>query len=119
MRAMGVDLLLTAPIVEELAADHVAEGRAAAWLTADGAFRTCFHDAAAELVHHDLEVVRPGVTGVGERHHLLLVGSREADVHAFAQRLHGQGWHELARSRPGRATSGGYFLALVERLSPA
>lgn len=115
MRAMGVDLLSEAPPADLL----IAEGRATVWVEGPRVLRTRFLDAAGTLADHGLEsVLGAEQLGPPDRRRLLLVSSREADVHGFVARLPGEGWREVAWSRPGRATDGGYFLALVDHPLP-
>lgn len=119
MRAMGVDLLSEPPPDDRL----VAEGRATVWVSGPGVLRARFVDASGVLTDHGLESelgseeVGSAELGSAERRRLLLISSREADVHGFVERLPGEGWREVAWSRPGRATGVGYFLALVEHPS--
>ncbi|HTW17382.1 MAG TPA: hypothetical protein VMF51_19810 [Nocardioides sp.] len=112
---MGVDLLPA----EQSADRPVAEGRATVWVAGPRQLRARFLDATGTLVDHGLEsVLGAEQLGPPERRRLLLISSREADVHGFVARLPGEGWREVAWSRPGHATDGGYFLALVDHPVP-
>ena len=110
---MGVDLLPVAP-----ASATPPDGRAAAWLASDAGpdvLRARFVDATGRSVDHELTLVVDAAQLVADgRRHLLLMGSREADVVAFAKRLSGEGWRELARSAPAYVPEGGYVVSLVD-----
>lgn len=109
---MGADFLPVAPAAGSVR--H--EGRAAVWAERpDGAravLRARFEDASAATVVHELALLHPVEDVAGsDRRRLLLLGSREPDVRAYARRLADQGWREVARAVPDGA---GYALSLVD-----
>ncbi|WP_182525921.1 hypothetical protein [Nocardioides dongkuii] len=109
MRAMGADLLTAAP-----PADEVHDARASVWVHGS-LLRAQFLDAAGTVVAHDLDpVVGLDDLGDAQRRHLLLIGSRAADVRAYARNLHDQGWREMAHSAPAALGPGQYAITLVD-----
>ncbi len=120
---MGADLVEVSG-ADEAEVGH-REGRAVIWIRAvdgdpvgsDGfVARVRFRELSEHTTTHDLALSVPVDQAADpHRQRLLLLGSRTADVRAFARRMGQEGWRPVAHSDRAALHEADYALCLIDR----